>query len=65
MEITSARKNDKAICSGRRNIVSGAQVIFSRAHNNYENKFNKLLHETCNKIPLDSIVPIVLQTGEY
>lgn len=65
MEITSAWKNDKAICSGRRNIGSGAQVIFSRAHNNYENKFNKRLHETCNKISLDPIVPIALQTREY
>ena len=64
MEITSAWKNDKAICSGGRTIDSGSQVIFSRAHNNDECKFNKMLHETCNRISLDSIVTIVLQSRE-
>lgn len=64
MEITSAWKNYKAICSGGRTIDSGSQVIFSRAHNNDESKFNKLLHETCNRIPLDSIAPIAPQSRE-
>lgn len=65
MEIISARKNDKAICSAGRSIDFGARVFFSRAHNNYESKFNKLLHETCSRIFLDSIVAIALQTREY
>lgn len=65
MEITSAWKNDKAICSGRRSIVDSGAPVISRAHNNYESKFNKLLHETCNRISLHSIVAIALQSREY
>ena len=64
MEITSAWKNDKPICSGGRTIDSGSQVIFSRAHNNDESKFNKLMHETCNRISLDSTVTIALPSRE-
>lgn len=64
MEITSARKNNKSICSGGRSIDSGEQVTFSRAQNNYESKFNKLLHETCNRTSLDFIVTIALQSRE-
>lgn len=64
MEISHAWKNDKPICSGGRTIDSRSQVIFSRAHNNDESKFNKLLHETCNRISLDSTVTIAQQSRE-